>query len=122
MEPKNWLAADDIPSSHHRGFVLNGDGIVCIDIDNCLDRHGEPQPWVRRLLARVPDTWSEISPSGRGLHLWGVADFPTNTVAKFGGHPVEIYGDRRFITVTGHPWPQCATTLADLQEVIDYLT
>lgn len=121
LEKRNWRAVDDLDGQPRKGFVLNGDGIVCIDIDHCLDRSHRPQPWVRRLLAKVPPTWIEISPSGTGLHIWGFADYPTATMTRFGGHTVEIYGDRRFITITGNPMARCATTFADLQEVIDNL-
>lgn len=118
-DPKQWVTVDDLDRQEPRGFVLNGDGIVCIDLDNCLDRHGDPLPWCRQFLAGVPPTWIERSPSGKGLHIWGLADFPTGKVVRYYNQSIEIYGDRRFITVAGTPVAQCPTTLADLQEVID---
>lgn len=119
-KPSNWRPVEDIADTR-RGFVLNGDGIVCIDLDHCLDARRQPLPWARELLRRMPATWTEISPSGDGLHVWGTADMTGGTVARFRGHRVEIYADGRYITVTGQPVPRCPVILADLQEVIDTL-
>lgn len=115
----HWLAEDDIPATARRGFVLNGDGIVCVDIDHCLDHRGAILPWAQRFLDLFPDTFVEISPSGDGLHVWGVGSFPECKITTYRGRKVEFYADRRFITVTGNPWPRCATHLADMQEVLD---
>src|SRR5690606_31294890 len=54
------------------GFVLGG-GIACLDIDQCLDERGRPDARARAIRARVPDAYVATSPSGRGLHIWGVA-------------------------------------------------
>lgn len=122
LDQRNWRAFDDLANEPRRGFVLNGDGIVCVDVDDCLTPNGKPKPWAKRLLKLFPDTWVEISPSGRGLHIWGVADFPATHFATYYGHRIEIYGDRRFITVTNNPLPRCATHLADIQTPIDRFT
>ena len=54
------------------GFVLNGDGIVCIDLDHCLTGR-VLEPWAADILAACPGTYIEVSPSGDGLHIWGRA-------------------------------------------------
>ena len=42
------------------GFVLNGDGIACLDLDHCLV-DGKPAAWAQRILDRVPATYVEVS-------------------------------------------------------------
>ena len=78
------------------GFVL-GDGVACLDIDRCLDERGRPDARAREILARVPDAYVEISPSGRGLHVWGVA--PEQPGRRYKDY--EAYSTGRYVTVTG---------------------
>lgn len=123
--PTNWRPIEDVQDADRRGFVLVGDGIICIDIDHCLNRAGNPMPWARALLRHLPATWAEISPSGDGLHLWGVHTAPLvlgACIRRFHGHRIEIYAAGRFITVTGNPVPRCPLVLADLTEAIDTLS
>lgn len=91
------------------GFVLNGDGIVCVDLDHCLEG-GTPSPLAASILAACPATYVEISPSGHGLHIWGLADLP----ASFTRPGVEVYGNGRYITITGQPYRDAPSTLASI--------
>ena len=99
------------------GFVLNGDGLVCLDFDHCYSG-ADLAPWAASILDRVPPTYVERSPSGDGLHVWGFAslDFAGRRVAVPGGE-VEVYGSARYMTVTGD---SLTTTreLGDLSAVI----
>lgn len=99
------------------GFVLNGDGIACIDLDHCL-RGGELAPWAQRILDKLPPTYVEVSPSGTGLHVFGVADFKGGRKIRVDGHAVEIYADRRFIAITGQVFGGMPATLGDISEAI----
>jgi primase-polymerase (primpol)-like protein len=81
------------------GFVLNGDGIVCVDLDHCVE-DGRPTVWAERVLSLFPDAPVEVSLSGTGLHVWGVGDVPSRIVT-FDGGKVEVYSDGRFIAMTG---------------------
>lgn len=91
------------------GFVL-GDGIACLDLDNCLDERGRPDARARAILDRVPDAYVEISPSGRGLHIWGVApEQPGRRRIAY-----EAYSTGRYITVTGNVYQP--GRLVDLSE------
>lgn len=100
------------------GFVLDGDGVVCLDIDHCLDGDGQPLPWAAQLLARVPRTWIEVSPSGDGLHVWGRADFTGGRKLRH----VEVYGSGRYITVTGRRFSDAPADLADITDLVSSLT
>ena len=120
MNPITWSTHDDAVVSTAgvgSGFVLNGDGIVCIDIDHCYT-DGILAPWAAELLAEFPATYVERSPSGDGLHIWGVATLPfTGRHITFAGHKVEVYGDRRYITITRDPIGH-ARHLADLDKAL----
>lgn len=85
------------------GFVLAGDGIVCLDLDHCIV-DGQPTEPAARLLARLPDTYIEISPSGTGLHVWGYGTLARGRRTVVEGQALEAYGTGRFITVTGRRW------------------
>lgn len=123
--PDTWSplsAVDEATAGDGIGFVLNGDGIACIDIDHCLRPNGSLEPWAAALLRRVPTTWIEVSPSGTGLHVWGIATVGKGRMLKRpGGGAVEIYDRGRYITVTRNAFRRSPRTLADLTDVIDTL-
>lgn len=97
------------------GFVLDGDGIVCIDLDHCLV-DGQLHPIAARIVAAADDTYVEVSPSGDGLHVWGTASGPIRGRRLPGG--VEVYGNGRYITVTGRRWSNAPATLGDITAAI----
>lgn len=82
------------------GFVLTGDGIACIDLDHCLV-DGVPTPAAQAFLDRFPHAWVERSPSGDGLHIWGIAEDQPGRRTSIDGLNVEFYTSGRYITVTG---------------------
>ena len=83
------------------GFVL-GDGIGCIDLDACLDEHGIPNDAARTLLAYYEGSYVEVSPSGRGLNIWGTAAPQRGFKRTWRGQRIEFYSQGRYITVTGN--------------------
>jgi primase-polymerase (primpol)-like protein len=82
------------------GFVLNGDGLICIDLDHCFD--GEPSAEAQALIDLLPPTYIEVSPSGTGLHLWGYAALDKGRRFDRNGLSVEVYPNGRYLTVTGN--------------------
>lgn len=102
------------------GFVLNGDGIVCIDLDHCLIE-GVPSVPAQALLDRLPaGTFVETSRSGTGLHVWGRASLPGTgrKVTTPDGLSVEVYGMGRFIALGT---PRSGFRLGDLSGVVAQL-
>jgi hypothetical protein len=77
-----------------------GDGLAGIDLDDCLDRHGKPNKLARAILDRFP-TYTELSPSERGLHLFLKGRLPDHVKSGRKKDGVEVYHDRKFFTVTG---------------------
>lgn len=119
-DPTTWSTYETAVGSNRGsgiGFVLNGDGIVCLDLDHCLV-DGELVAWAADLLARCPRTFIEVSPSGDGLHVWGRGQVGRGRVHRRGAGQVEVYGTGRYITVTGVPWRGSVRELADLSSVI----
>lgn len=81
------------------GFVL-GDDIVGIDLDHVLvDGHINEET---QAMIDLMDSYTEISPSGEGLHIFVFGQIP-GTVRRKGN--VEMYSDRRYFTVTGDMLP-----------------
>lgn len=83
------------------GFVLNGDGVVCVDLDDCVE-DGELNRFAREFVSELGPTYSEFSPSGRGLHVWGYATLSKGKVLAGKNLKVEVYPAGRFITMTGN--------------------
>ena len=117
--PATWTAYAVASSStlgDGVGFVLNGDGIACVDLDHCLNGR-RVEPWAAEILARCPRTYVEVSPSGTGLHVFGFA-----TV----GHGwrqgnVEVYDRGRYMTVTSKRFRSFPRVLADFSEFVSSL-
>lgn len=76
------------------GYVL-GDGIGCIDLDDCLDAAGVLSPLAQEVLGANPDAWVERSQSGRGLHVWGLLDEGPGRTTK----EIEVYSRGRYIAL-----------------------
>ena len=86
------------------GFVLNGDGIVGVDIDHCVDgTTGDINPAAIALMDSLQAGYIEISPSGTGLRSFGYAEpLDRGRKGKLNGLDVEFYSTGRYLTVTGH--------------------
>lgn len=100
--PNTWTGyqtANNSTVGDGLGFVLNGDGIICIDLDHCYD--GKPNDEAQALIDSLPNTYIEVSPSGTGLHVWGYATLEKGRRFSRNGLSVEIYPNGRYITVTG---------------------
>lgn len=83
------------------GFVLDGDGVVGIDLDHVVT-DGRPDAAALVLLNRIGCQYIEISPSGTGLHGWGYGPNIGGRRGKLDGLHVELYSARRYLTCTGH--------------------
>lgn len=103
-----WATYDDIVASTHGdgfGFVMNNDGIMCIDLDHCVV-DGKPNDLALEFIASLPKTYVEFSPSGAGLHIWGFGIIPDDVPNKeiINGLSIERYCTGRFMTVTRKPF------------------
>lgn len=85
------------------GFVLNGDGIMCIDLDYCVE-DGEVNQLALDFIESLPETYIEFSPSGDGLHIWGFGSVAKGSRKVVNGLNVETYSDGRYMTITNQPF------------------
>ena len=117
--PADWTTFDRVKhiaptETSGIGFVFNNDGITGIDLDNAINPDGSIYPRFREIVETLKDTYIEISPSGKGLHIIIRCDEWVYTDTETGGqkkkhkdeegneHGGEIYHTKHFFTVTGN--------------------
>ncbi len=83
------------------GFMFcSADPFSGIDLDNCRDPEtGAVEEWAQKLIDSVQEGYVEASPSGTGVHIILEGVVRGGAVKK---GPIEIYGQTRFFTMTGH--------------------
>lgn len=80
------------------GFAfLPGDGLIGVDLDGAISEDGEISPRCRHILAMCP-SYTELSVSGRGLHIILAGKTETFKSDEIG---VEVYCNAQFFTCTG---------------------
>lgn len=104
-DPSNWTTYANVRGLPYRGYVL-GEGIGCIDFDHCIDEAGTLHPAVAAIVEPLrTKTYIEISPSGDGLHVFGLMAPDRGWKGSItAGVSIEVYSQDRYITVTGNRW------------------
>lgn len=105
-DPATWTDFDTVTATYHRGgfsgigiVLTEKDNLVGVDLDKCLDpATGELDPEAAAIAKELP-TYCEVSPSGRGLRLFGFGKLPQGGRRK---GKFEFYETRRYLTVTGN--------------------
>jgi len=85
------------------GFVFSPKGLVAgVDLDDCRNPDtGEIDEWARKVVSRL-ESFTEVSPSGTGLHVYVLGFLPDGgNRSDVGDGEIEMYDDGRFFTVTG---------------------
>ncbi|WTW96167.1 bifunctional DNA primase/polymerase [Streptomycetaceae bacterium NBC_01309] len=118
-DPETWSSYAEACASRAGaglGYVLaDGDDIVCVDLDHCLDARGQLAEWAADVLRLLPASFTEVSPSGTGLHVWlRSPSRPGRRVRGAGGFAVEVYAHGRYIAVTGKRWAGTPLVLAEV--------
>lgn len=120
-KPENWTTFDECKADA-KGFVL-GDGFFGIDLDGCLDELACVTEERRELVNDVFDwcpSFTEISWSGKGLHVYGYGKMPK--ACKDATPGLEMYSNGRFFLFTGRMFDAEDTTdLVDIQDGIEKL-
>lgn len=105
-DPSTWGSAEqalDVVRRHGPtvglGLVLtSADPFTAVDLDGCLDPDtGELSARAAEIVTLL-DSYTEISPSGTGLHILVRGKPPVDRQRTAG---IEIYFERRYITLTG---------------------
>ena len=105
MKPETWTGYEEAVRACKEhgyggvGFVFTpGDDLCGVDLDGCLDPEtGEIEAWAQEVVEKL-DSYTEISPSGTGVHILIRGELPAgrNRKGKF-----EAYDRGRYFSVTG---------------------
>ncbi|AIP27897.1 AAA domain protein [Burkholderia thailandensis E264] len=106
--PNTWTNFDQVRDEYQSGEfdgigIVLVDGLFGIDFDHVLDADCNPEAWADDVLRQFPHTYVERSPSGDGLHLFGLGELVE--CGKAGpGNRLECYDQKspRYFTMTGH--------------------
>lgn len=108
-DPNTWGTFEQAAAAYEEGgydgigMVLNGDGIVGVDIDGCIE-NDIINAKATMLMDSLGVEYYEVSPSGNGLRGFGYAENLEKGVnGIYDGLKVELYSGGRFLTVTGRP-------------------
>jgi hypothetical protein len=129
VDPATWATFDDCVEAYSAltedarwrplkiagiGLVLVGDGLVCVDLDCAITPQGLT-PAAAKIVGKVA-TYTEVSPSGQGLHLWVLGEL----ARALSSRTLEAYDRARYICTTGQrfagtpPDPEPAPRLLEL--------
>ena len=104
--PETWGAFNTAAECVRRGiargigYEFHGQGIYGVDLDGVISG-GSITPQAREIVEGLA-SYTEISPSGRGLHVFVTAENVNIQRHRKQGGFVEIYTNARYFTVTGN--------------------
>lgn len=129
---KAYLEGLSLPDGHKckfdgLGFFISREkdaklDVYAVDLDHCIDPEtGLIDQWARDLLDRM-NSYSEISPSGTGIHVFLRGMLPegsknTNDQMK-DKNRVEVFVNKHHITITGNQLKSYPATIEDRSEII----
>lgn len=103
-QPATWANFEDCVNALDGGgydgigFEFNNNGFVGIDLDHVIADDGTLSAKTVEIVA-VLDSYTEYSPSGKGLHIFVKGDIPVDGRKK--GF-IEMYKAKRYFTMTGN--------------------
>jgi hypothetical protein len=124
-DPLTWLPFDDARRVYEAGgfdgvgYVLTSeDALTGLDLDHCRDPEtGRIEAHAQHTVDRL-GSYTEITPSRAGLRVW-VRGRLAGKGRRTG--EIEIYSDRRFLTVSGWHLEGTPTIIEDRQTELDAL-
>ena len=130
--PETWNTFDSVMVTFEQsrssfdgiGFMFSPEsGYVGVDVDNCIvegDDNLDLTPFAQKVWLRM-DTYTEISPSGTGIHCIGKATIAQGMNRVWQGNKVEAYAKGRYFTFTGRSWDEKPKDIRNIQEPLDKL-
>jgi putative DNA primase/helicase len=103
------------------GYEFDGSGIYGVDLDHVISDNGAVTPEAQSIVEGL-SSYTEISPSGHGLHIFVTAEGANIARHRRQGGFVEIYSNARYFTVTGNVYggfDRIADRPAELQSLHD---
>jgi hypothetical protein len=129
-DPSTWgsyadaVAAVAAGKADGIGYMLSTSDIAAGDLDHCRDPEtGMVDPWAEALNGEANGAYREVTVSGRGLRIIGLANGPEThrkfTFDRKTGAGLELYRNTaRYITISGREVGTCAE-LSPLDDFID---
>jgi Protein of unknown function (DUF3987)/NrS-1 polymerase HBD domain len=123
--PETWASYSEAVEAYREhgyggiGLVFSKDDPFCgVDLDGCLNpKAGEVKEWAREIIERL-DSYTEISPSGTGIHILVKAELPPGGRRK---GRIEMYDAGRFFTVTGRHLLDTPKGIRERQKEVEVL-
>jgi len=131
-DPSTWTSFDDAVAAWRAsgryagvGFVFAPDDpFTGIDLDGCIAGNGVIVASAREILESL-NSYTEISPSGRGVKVFIIGTKPDGCGCKSkkieGYKETEVYSSERFFTVTGRHVPRTSLGVENRQAELDSL-
>ena len=115
INPVTWRSFDEARATYEDGKsdglgIVLGDGLVGVDLDKCRSPETRELTPPALAIVRALDSYTEISPSGRALHVLARGALPPGRRKK---GVVEMYADGRYFTLTGHHLADTPTTIEE---------
>jgi len=94
------------------GFAfLPGDGLIGIDLDGMINPESGEITERGRGIIQACNSYTEFSPSGKGVHIIGFGETDTFKSNEVG---VEVFAGRQYFTFTGKPYPDTPATINEI--------
>lgn len=130
-DPATWASFDEVVAACKAGgyagigYVFTADGpFAGIDLDGCIDDAGNIVAAAREIIDAL-NSYTEISPSGRGVKVFIAGRKPEGVGCKSkaiaGFKESEVYDRDRFFTVTGLRVPDTPAGVEERQAALDAL-
>ncbi|QOJ16785.1 MAG: hypothetical protein HRU76_03940 [Phycisphaeraceae bacterium] len=130
-DPTTWATFDEAVAAWKSGgyagigFVFAEDDPYCgIDLDECIDEAGAIVPSAREIIESL-NSYTEISPSGRGVKVFIAGRKPQGVGCKSkaiaGFKETEVYDQERFFTATGQHLAGTPEGVEERQDALDVL-
>jgi hypothetical protein len=124
-DPETWASYSEAEEAYREhgyggiGLVFSKDDPFCgVDLDGFLNPEtGEIEEWAKELIEHL-DSYTELSPSGTGVHVLVIANLPPGGRHK---GKVEVYDSGRFFTVTGKHLPSTPRKIEERQAEVEVL-
>jgi putative DNA primase/helicase len=125
IDPSTWTTFDAALDAYQNGNGFDGMGIVLTDdgdlfggdLDHCVQDDGSLETWAAEIVLEL-GTYTEFSPSGRGLRIIGRGKLPPG---RRRDGQIELYDTGRYLTITGDHVPGTSATIEERQAELEAL-